>query len=109
MGKPKGFAVTAARDPEAHRELARQGGKASHAAGTAHEFTSEEAREAGRKGGRAKGEAYARKRAETSGDVAPAVGSAHCADSQRGCWRPGQTACVCRCVRCGLSNEETKS
>ena len=64
MGKPKGFAVTAARDPEAHRELARQGGKASHAAGTAHEFTSDEAREAGRKGGRASVGAKARRRAE---------------------------------------------
>jgi uncharacterized protein len=34
-------------------EIARKGGKAAHSAGTAHEFTSEEAREAGRKGGRA--------------------------------------------------------
>jgi general stress protein YciG len=35
------------------RELARKGGQAAHAAGTAHEFTSEEARDAGRKGGQA--------------------------------------------------------
>ncbi|MDP9001043.1 MAG: KGG domain-containing protein [Myxococcota bacterium] len=34
-------------------EIARKGGKAAHSAGTAHEFTSEEAREAGRKGGQA--------------------------------------------------------
>ena len=34
-------------------DIARKGGKAAHTAGTAHEFTSEEAREAGRKGGRA--------------------------------------------------------
>jgi general stress protein YciG len=34
-------------------EIARKGGKAAHSAGTAHEFTSEEARVAGRKGGRA--------------------------------------------------------
>jgi hypothetical protein len=34
-------------------------------------------------------------------DVAPAVGEGHCGDTQRGCWRPGHTACVCRCVRCG--------
>ncbi len=34
-------------------EIARKGGKAAHSAGTAHEFTSEEARAAGRKGGRA--------------------------------------------------------
>ncbi len=33
------------------RELASKGGKAAHKKGTAHEFTPEEAREAGRKGG----------------------------------------------------------
>ena len=33
------------------RELASRGGKAAHEQGTAHEFTSEEARAAGRKGG----------------------------------------------------------
>ena len=33
------------------REIARKGGKAAHAKGTAHEWTSEEAREAGRRGG----------------------------------------------------------
>jgi general stress protein YciG len=32
-------------------EIARKGGKAAHAAGTAHEFSSDEARAAGRKGG----------------------------------------------------------
>jgi general stress protein YciG len=38
---------------EKQREIARKGGKAAHAKGTAHEFTPEEAREAGRKGGKA--------------------------------------------------------
>ncbi len=33
------------------REIASRGGKAAHDKGTAHEFTSEEAREAGRKSG----------------------------------------------------------
>jgi uncharacterized protein len=33
------------------REIARMGGKAAHEKGTAHEFTADEAREAGRKGG----------------------------------------------------------
>jgi general stress protein YciG len=33
------------------REIARKGGKAAHAQGRAHEFTPDEAREAGRKGG----------------------------------------------------------
>jgi general stress protein YciG len=35
------------------KEIASKGGKAAHEKGTAHEFTSEEAREAGRKGGEA--------------------------------------------------------
>jgi general stress protein YciG len=35
------------------REIASKGGKAAHAQGTAHEWTSEEARAAGRKGGMA--------------------------------------------------------
>ena len=35
------------------REIASKGGKAAHQTGTAHEWTSEEAREAGRKGGMA--------------------------------------------------------
>lgn len=35
------------------REIASKGGKAAHNKGTAHEWTSEEAREAGRKGGMA--------------------------------------------------------
>jgi general stress protein YciG len=34
-------------------EIARKGGKAAQAKGTAHRFTSEEARAAGKKGGRA--------------------------------------------------------
>lgn len=33
------------------REIASKGGKAAHAKGTAHEWSREEAREAGRKGG----------------------------------------------------------
>jgi general stress protein YciG len=36
---------------EKQRAIASKGGKAAHAQGTAHEFTSEEARAAGRKGG----------------------------------------------------------
>ena len=44
----RGFA---AMDEEKQREIASKGGKAAHASGHAHEFTSDEAREAGRKGG----------------------------------------------------------
>lgn len=38
-------------DPQRQREIASMGGVAAHRLGVAHEFTSEEAREAGRKGG----------------------------------------------------------
>jgi hypothetical protein len=44
----RGFASMNA---ERQREIARKGGKAAHEKGTAHEFTSDEARAAGRKGG----------------------------------------------------------
>ena len=46
--KPRGFAVM---DPAKVAEIASKGGRAAHAAGTAHKFTREEARAAGRKGG----------------------------------------------------------
>jgi general stress protein YciG len=38
-------------DRARQREIASKGGKAAHQKGTAHEWTSEEARDAGRKGG----------------------------------------------------------
>src|SRR6476661_515620 len=44
----RGFASM---DRSKQREIASKGGKAAHAKGTAHEFDSSEAREAGRKGG----------------------------------------------------------
>jgi general stress protein YciG len=44
----RGFASMEA---EKQREIARKGGQAAHAGGTAHEFTADEARAAGRKGG----------------------------------------------------------
>jgi len=40
----RGFASM---DPQRQREIASEGGRAAHAKGTAHEFTSEEARRAG--------------------------------------------------------------
>jgi general stress protein YciG len=46
----RGFA---AMDRDRVREIASKGGKAAHAAGTAHQFSSDEARLAGRKGGMA--------------------------------------------------------
>lgn len=47
----RGFASM---DPEQQREIASMGGKAAHEKGTAHEFNSAEAAEAGRKGGQAR-------------------------------------------------------
>jgi general stress protein YciG len=44
----RGFASM---NPEDRKKIASKGGKEAHKSGNAHEFTSEEAREAGRKGG----------------------------------------------------------
>jgi len=51
-------------DPAKQREIASKGGKAAHQKGTAHEWTSEEARDAGRKGGIA---SHRRRREQTGG------------------------------------------
>src|SRR5260221_14779256 len=55
----RGFASM---DAAKQKEIASKGGRAAHAKGTAHEFTSDEARVAGRKGG----EAVSRDRAHMS-------------------------------------------
>ena len=57
----RGFASM---DANKQREIASKGGKAAHQKGTAHEWTSEEARDAGRKGGIASH----RRRREQQGD-----------------------------------------
>jgi general stress protein YciG len=49
--RPKLRRGFAAMDRKIVSEIARKGGKAAHSAGSAHQFTSEEARVAGRKGG----------------------------------------------------------
>ena len=49
-GRGRGFASM---DPQKQREIASKGGRAAHLQGTAHEWSSDEAREAGRKGGAA--------------------------------------------------------
>lgn len=48
MAAKRGFALL---DPSRRSEIAKMGGEASSAAGTAHRFSPDEAREAGRKGG----------------------------------------------------------
>jgi uncharacterized protein len=68
----RGFASM---DAQRQREIASEGGRAAHEKGTAHEFTSEEAREAGRKGGMARS-ANRRKAMES--------GSSHASGSNSG-------------------------
>ncbi len=62
--KLRGFA---AMSRETVSELAQRGGRAAHRAGTAHQFTSDEARLAGRKGGIA---THAKRNARREDDLA---------------------------------------
>jgi uncharacterized protein len=61
----RGFASM---DPQRQREIASEGGRAAHEKGTAHEFTSEEAREAGRKGGQARSQSNRMRQSGNSGN-----------------------------------------
>lgn len=72
----RGFASM---DPQRQREIASEGGRAAHEKGTAHEFTSEEAREAGRKGGMARS-ANRRNAMNSSGNAS----SSHASGSMSG-------------------------
>jgi len=72
----RGFASM---DPQRQREIASEGGRAAHEKGTAHEFTSEEAREAGRKGGMARS---ANRRSAMSGSNS-ASSSSNSSDNSR--------------------------
>jgi general stress protein YciG len=58
----RGFASM---DPDKQKRIASKGGRAAHQKGTAHEFTSEEAREAGRKGGEARGKSQSKDAGES--------------------------------------------
>ena len=60
-------------DRAKQREIASKGGKAAHQKGTAHEWTSEEAREAGRKGGMASHRR--RKQMSDTGTETPGTGT----------------------------------
>ena len=59
--QPRGFASM---DKARRREIASMGGKAAHEKGTAHEWSSEEARDAGRIGGLISGASHRRTAAE---------------------------------------------
>jgi hypothetical protein len=58
-------------DPEKQRRIASKGGKAAHAKGRAHEWTVEEAREAGRKGGSASHRQTQTPSSQTESDMTP--------------------------------------
>lgn len=72
--RPRGFA---AMDPERVKAIASKGGKAAHMAGTAHQFSTDEARRAGQKGGvaphvrRGRGAAKPAKPEDTSETLPP--------------------------------------
>ena len=68
----RGFASM---DRSKQREIASKGGKAAHQKGTAHEWTSEEAREAGRKGGMASHRRKQEQQTPASGSEEQAIGS----------------------------------
>jgi general stress protein YciG len=57
------------------REIASKGGKAAHQKGTAHEWTSEEARDAGRKGGLASHRRRREQKAESSAEPREMAGA----------------------------------
>lgn len=59
--------------PEKQREIASKGGRAAHEKGTAHEWTADEARNAGRKGGQVS--RGGRGRLVRPGDVQPDTGA----------------------------------
>ena len=65
----RGFASM---DRAKQRDIASKGGKAAHQKGTAHEWTSEEARDAGRKGGIA---SHRRRREQQGGEPSEAAGN----------------------------------
>jgi general stress protein YciG len=64
----RGFASM---DRGKQREIASRGGRAAHQKGTAHEFSPEEAAEAGRKGGRARSLAQGRGEEEVQNEQEP--------------------------------------
>ena len=57
--------------PEKQREIASKGGRAAHQKGTAHEWSSDEAREAGRKGGMASRGGRGKLPTASSGEMTP--------------------------------------
>jgi general stress protein YciG len=77
----RGFASMS---PDKQREIASKGGRAAHEKGTAHEWTPDEARNAGRKGGQISRGGRGRLMPSSAGDVNSLSGaSASGAESRR--------------------------
>jgi len=74
----RGFASM---DRAKQRDIASKGGRAAHQKGTAHEWTSEEARDAGRKGGIA---SHRRRREIMGSDTSTPVSGSTAADETPG-------------------------
>ena len=73
--------------PEKQREIASKGGRAAHQKGTAHEWTSDEARSAGRKGGQisrgGRGRLVGEESVAPAGQVVGAPGATGASDGQQ--------------------------
>ena len=67
-------------DRAKQREIASKGGKAAHQKGTAHEWTSEEARDAGRKGGLASHRRRREQMVASAGEGSEATERGHSGD-----------------------------
>ncbi|WP_121352213.1 KGG domain-containing protein [Flavisolibacter nicotianae] len=67
QAQPKSRRGFAAMSPERQRAIASQGGRAAHQQGVAHEWSSEEAKEAGKKGGQISGKKRTSDRNEDRG------------------------------------------
>jgi uncharacterized protein len=74
--QPKQRRGFGAMDRAAVRAIARKGGVSAHARGTAHRFTTEEARAAGSKGGRAPHKTRGRSRPSNRAPMSNGAGSA---------------------------------
>ena len=82
----RGFASM---DRAKQREIASKGGKAAHQKGTAHEWTSEEARDAGRKGGIA---SHQRRREQSAQPVADREVAQDRSSMDRSSWDSGSSS-----------------
>ena len=87
-------------DRAKQREIASKGGKAAHQKGTAHEWTSEEARDAGRKGGIA---SHQRRREQT-----PSTDRGNGRDGPQHSWDQSRESSDSSSVESSMPSEQTE-